>query len=354
MVVVRVEELLNTVIEGDCIEVMQTFPDNSFDLIATDPPYHSTRKADWDKQWRTDADYLDWIGALCEQWRRILKPNGSLYVFASPKMAARVECKVSEYFNVLNRITWRKPPFSTKAEMFRKGDLRTFFPASEAIIFAEHYGADNIAKGEVGYAAKCDELRGFVFEPIRAYLDDERRRAGVPHRAVIQRLGMKGHDSHFFSPVQWKLPLPEQYEAIRELFNLNGGDYLRRDYYYLRRDYEDLHSEYEDLRRDYESLRRPFSITADVPYTDVWDFPTVSHYPGKHECEKPVAMMEHIIKASSRLGAVVLDCFFGSGATGEAALNTGRFFVGVEKDAHWVVKSRHRLDNLQTQARLTL
>ena len=50
-------------------------------------------------------------------------------------------------------------------------------------------------------------------------------------------------------------------------------------------------------------------MTADVPYTDVWEFPPVQYYPGKHPCEKPAAMMEHIIRSSSRPGDVVADFF---------------------------------------------
>lgn len=96
--------------------------------------------------------------------------------------------------------------------------------------------------------------------------------------------------------------------------------------------------------RQHQDLRRPFAVSADVPYTDVWDFPTAKARPGKHPCEKPVPLMEHIIRASSRPGAVVLDAFCGSGATGEAALNLGRRFIGIEKDQRWAETARRRLE----------
>ena len=50
----------------------------------------------------------------------MLKPNGSLYLFAATKYQARVELAVGKHFNVLNNIRWRKPDYSTKAEMFDK------------------------------------------------------------------------------------------------------------------------------------------------------------------------------------------------------------------------------------------
>ncbi|TXH41312.1 MAG: site-specific DNA-methyltransferase [Desulfurellales bacterium] len=324
------------VIHGDCIDVMRSMPDKSIDLIVTDPPYFKVKGEAWDRQW-DDADaFIRWLDTVAEQWHRLLRPNGSLYVFAWPKMAARVELLIGEQFNVLQRITWAKPAFSTKAEMNAKEGQRQFFPVSEAIIFAEHKGADNMAKGEAGYAAKCDELRGFVFEPLRTYLVTERDQAGFTNRRIDEAFREKtgnpksGMAGHWFGRSQWALPTAENYAWLRELFSRGDGhEYLRR--------------EYEDLRREYEDLRRPFSVTTDVPYTDVWTFPTVSTRSGKHSCEKPLDMIEHIVRASSRPGAVVLDSFAGSGVVGEAAIRLGRSFVGIEADPKWVERARARL-----------
>jgi len=342
--------------QGDALEVMRGLPDNSVDAVITDPPYHRVKSLDWDRQWKDAPAFLAWVGELCEQWQRVLRPNGSLYCFASPRMAARVEVEIGKRFEVVNRITWRKPPFSTKAEMFNKEDLRSFFPASEAIIFAEHFGADNIAKGEAGYAAKCDELRGFVFEPLRAYLDGEREAAGLtPDEVNVicgfrEKGGMAGR--HWFNASQFAMPTEKSYLAAREATGRFRREYedLRREYEDLRREYEDLRREYEDLRREYEDLRRPFSVTADVPYTDVWDFATVQARKGKHVCEKPLPLMLHIIRSSTREGATVLDCFSGSASTGEACLRLGRSFIGVEKDLHWVEEGRKRLASVQQVA----
>ncbi len=304
------------------------------DAVVTDPPYFKVKDEEWDRQWESESSFLDWIGELCAEWYRLLKPNGSLFVFASPSMSARVELKIAEAFNVLNRITWRKHDGTdNKGGLWSRANkdiFRSFFPASESIIFAEHYGADNAAKGETGYGAKCDELRGFVFEPLRKYLADEWERAGLKQDDANKACGtasMAGR--HFFSRSQWCLPTEQHYEALRKHANSQGGDYLRR--------------EYEDLRREYEDLRRPFKVTPDVPYTDIWDFKTVAAYNGKHPCEKPVALMQHIVTTSTISGAVVLDCFMGSGSTGVACARTGREFIGIEKDGEWFLKAQERL-----------
>ena len=53
---------------------------------------------------------------------------------------------------------------------------------------------------------------------------------------------------------------------------------------------------------------------------------------GQHSTQKPIPLMEHLIKSYSNEGETVLDCFMGSGSTGVAAINTGRRFIGIERD----------------------
>jgi site-specific DNA-methyltransferase (adenine-specific) len=308
---------------GDCLEVMGTMPDCSVDAVVTDPPYYRVKGEEWDSQWDNPTAFLAWLDQVAEQWQRVLKPNGSLYCFASPQMAARVEVMLRERFQVLNALVWLKP--QGRHDRACKEDLRSFFPATERIIFAEQFGADGAAMGGSGYSGACDELRGFVFEPLRLYLDSEREAAGFTVRQVAEAFQVKsgsrtvtGMAGHWFSRVQWTLPTAENYAWLQDLFN---GEHLRR--------------EYEDLRREYEDLRRPFNVTRFDPFTDVWTFRTVQARPGKHPCEKPQALLRHIISSSTRPGALVLDSFAGSGATGQACLALGREFIGIERCAHW-------------------
>ena len=248
---------------------------------------------------------------------------------------------------MLNRIIWEKEKDRGKHAACCKETLRAYFPNTESIIFCEHFGADNIAKGEAGYGAKCDELRGFVFEPLRAYLDGERIKAGLtPDQVNVacgfrEKGGMAGR--HWFNASQFAMPTQKSYERIA-----NATGHFTRTYESLRLEYESLRLEYEELRQQYECLRRPFSVTADVPYTDVWTFPTVQSYSGKHPAEKPLEMLKHIITASSRPGAVVLDCFAGSGNTLVAAKQLGRQYIGIDIDPHWVDVTRGKLGQTQS------
>jgi site-specific DNA-methyltransferase (adenine-specific) len=247
-------------------------------------------------------------------------------------MAWYVEGVIRERFNVLNRISWIK-----EAGWHQKSSeesLRCYFPQTEPIFFAENFNSDNIAKGEAGYNQACDDLRGFVFEPIRAYLRGEFDRAGVHISKANEFCNTASMAArHYFTPSQWCLPTAEHYKSLQDGLNTkcngHGPQYLR--------------TQYEDLRTQYEDLRRPFNATPDAPYTDVWTFPTVNTYPGKHPTEKPISLMEHIVSLSSRPGDVVLDCCMGFGTTGQAAGRLGRKFIGIELGAGYFAEASGRV-----------
>lgn len=64
---------------------------------------------------------------------------------------------------------------------------------------------------------------------------------------------------------------------------------------------------------------------------DVWEIPSLRNGPERvYPTQKPVALLERIISASSNLGDVVMDCFLGSGTTAVAAVKLGRQFVGCD------------------------
>lgn len=323
---------------ADSLEFIKTLPDNSIDAIITDPPYYRVKGNAWDNQWPTVADYLAWLDEFFAEFWRVLKPAGSLYVFCGPKLSSDTELLLRDRFNVLNHIVWAKPHGRWNGA--RKEDLRAYFPASEHILFAEHYGSEGFAKGQAGYATKCRELKGQVFAPLIEYFREARQRLGISAAEINAATGTK-MCSHWFSASQWQLPSEKQYSALQALFNKKAAEKsctglptdhsaLQAEYNALTAQYGVLVKQYEELRSQYENLRRPFSVTKEVPHTNVWTYSPVPYYPGKHPCEKPLEMMLDIIAASTRPGDVVADFFMGSGSTIKAALQLGREAIGVE------------------------
>lgn len=64
-----------------------------------------------------------------------------------------------------------------------------------------------------------------------------------------------------------------------------------------------------------------------------------------HPTEKPVELMQFYMENSSRRGETVLDPFMGSGTTGVACVNTGRNFIGIERDERYFEIARKRISD---------
>ncbi|MEQ4664383.1 site-specific DNA-methyltransferase [Providencia rettgeri] len=318
-------------VNDDSLSYIKTLPDNCIDLIATDPPYFQVKSCNWDNQWENVTAYLSWLDEMLAEFWRVLKPNGSLYMFCGSKLAADTELLVRERFDVLNHIIWAKPSGPWRRQ--NKESLRSYFPATERILFAEHYQSPYKGKSS-GYLQRRRELKENTLKPLIEYFKQARDSLGITAKEIHQATG-KQMASHWFGYSQWQLPNESDYLKLQELFNQVAvkqfsDNPLSSQHADLVSEQKLLNREYHELSQQYQLLRRPFTVTVDVPYTDVWVYPPVQYYPGKHPCEKPSAMMEHIINSSSREGDVVADFFMGSGATIKAALKLNRRVIGVE------------------------
>jgi DNA modification methylase len=78
--------------------------------------------------------------------------------------------------------------------------------------------------------------------------------------------------------------------------------------------------------------------------TNILEFPNCSNKQDNvHPTQKPVELMEYLIKTYTREGETVLDFTCGSGSTGVAAVNLGRSFIGIEKDPQYFEIAKERI-----------
>lgn len=77
---------------------------------------------------------------------------------------------------------------------------------------------------------------------------------------------------------------------------------------------------------------------------DVLDFKCVNNYERQHPNQKPVDLLEYLIKIYSNKNETILDNCMGSGSTGVACVNTNRNFIGIEKDDEYFEIAKNRIE----------
>lgn len=85
--------------------------------------------------------------------------------------------------------------------------------------------------------------------------------------------------------------------------------------------------------------------------TDVIKFTSVNNSAEQklHPTQKPVPLLEYLIKTYTNEGETVLDNCMGSGSTGVACVNTNREFIGMELDEHYFEVAKNRIEQAQKQ-----
>ena len=291
---------------ADALLTLPKIPSGTVDLVLVDPPYHSTKKSNiyGDSDFEHDDHFVDWIKGLATEWKRILKPNGSLYLFCSSDMAPFLYVALSEDYNLQSLITWVKPNepgYDGWRQKMKKTSLRRWYPHTERIIFAAPAADGNLKRAAFGHFLKfC------------------RKKCGLTSNRLTELTGAYGKVNNGGAVSNWEtgrnIPSREQYKKICDSFISSG---------------------FIKIMPAYEDVIRAFNIDPKEVFIDSWDFMNVRQYGGKHPAEKPQDMLEHIIRTSSYEGDVVLDCFAGSGSTLAAANNLGRRAVGIEIEERW-------------------
>lgn len=294
------------IVNGDSLDLLSKIPDKSVNLIVTDPPYHSTKKKNitGDRNFDSDSDFLEWMNLYFKQFKRILAPNGSLYIFCSSAMAPYLYVDLAGEFTMHNTIAWSKPNrpgYDGWKQKMNKTALRSWYPHSERIIFCSPAYDGNLKRSFLGQ-----------------YLREIRQQCGMTSNELTYRVGAFGKVNNGGAVSNWEtgrnVPSRDQWARIATALLATGRI---------------------DFVLPYEDAVRAFNVDPEEEFTDIWDFENVRQYKGKHPAEKPMDLLQHIIRTSSYENDIVLDCFMGSGSTLRAARALGRFGIGLEIEADW-------------------
>ena len=285
----------------DCIEFLKTLDDESVDLVVVDPPYFEIVKNSWDNQWDSEQEYLEWCEAWTLECVRVLKPNKPIYVWGTTKTDTFLKYKL-EVLNSIkgiqyeNWIIWSydwggrtKKKFARKHE-----DLLVYSKGKNMDFFADNVLVERAVKTNMNIERKINLLQKYVENSDTSKWSDK--------------------DQHSWE--KYKYDAKSDEELVQELEKQRG--------------------------------KSTAFAKGKIP-TDVWqknNHTTSKEYAGWHPTQKPLELMERIIKAHTKEGDVVLDCFGGSGSTMIAAARCSRSFIGSEMDSEYCDKSAERYEEL--------
>jgi len=131
---------MNQIILGDCLEKMKDIPDNSIDLVVTDPPYLIDYKTNYriDKNHRFNKPIMNdsnpqLISDIIKELYRVMKDNTAMYMFCSADKVDFFKNELEKYFKIKNMVIWVKNNWTA-------GDLKGAYGRQYEIIFLVNKG----------------------------------------------------------------------------------------------------------------------------------------------------------------------------------------------------------------------
>lgn len=314
--------------QGDCLELMKTIPDGSVDLILTDPPYGTVKnigdsdsinhgmknKTGWDET--LDFDLM-W-----SEINRVLRKNGKCILFSQEPFTSNLIKSSIPSMPFLYRCIWLKDHFANSL-IAKKAPVNYF---EDILVFNKHN-----SKNEVTH------------NPIREYFKKERLKTNMPLTEINRIIfgctkGKDGTAGNILSSYKkgWKFPTKENFEKLRFIgLCLDDYDELKR--------INDIHH-LEMLNNESYNFPSVFNLIDGKKYkSNVFEYK--KDYSGLHPTQKPVALLEDLIKTYSNSGNTALDFTMGSGSTGVACINTNRNFIGIELDQKYFEIAKNRIES---------
>jgi len=283
------QKIINTVIEGDCLEQMRLIERESIDIIYLDPPFFTekthkltnrerTKEFSFDDIWGSHKGYADFLKERISLMHSLLNDTGSIFVHCDKNGEHIVRAILDQIFGVNNfqsEIIWTYKRWSNS----KKG------------LLANHQNIYFYSK-----------TKNFKFNTIYTAYSETTN--------LDQILQRRTRDEHN--------------KSVYELDD--NGEFVHGD------------------------------KKKGVPLSDVWEIPYLNPKAKErvgYPTQKPLLLLERIIKLTSKPGDVVLDPFCGSGTTCVAAKMLDRNYIGIDKSSSAVELSQTRINNpIKTESKL--
>jgi DNA modification methylase len=296
------EKFVNKIICGDCLDILPQIPEKFVDLVIADPPYFKTISEEWDFMWRTEEDYVEWVEKWIKELSRVVKTNCCFWLFGYVKILSKILPIAEKYgFVFRQQIIVDKGMRAISGRATR--NYKMFPTTTESIFFFVKNNQPNIKK----------------------FLKERQNELGLTAKEMNDKMEVKSNGGGLWSlytgeNILAQIPTKEMWGRLQEILK---------------------------FKMDYSEVN--FVFNPQMGFTDVWRDIDFYEEDREHSTQKPIKLIERLIKASSNEGMTILDPFMGSGSTALASKNLNRNFIGIEIDKKYCDYAKKRLNNVQTR-----
>jgi|TARA_R110002020_G_scaffold435571_1_gene645753 site-specific DNA-methyltransferase (adenine-specific) len=308
----------NKLYKGDCLIESHKIESGSVDLILTDLPYGTVKGLGGDIKKYKRLSNSDWDNVIdtdkiMQIANRILRKNGKMVLTANQPFTTELISKAIPNLPHCYNMYWDKLHFanclvSNKAPVSYIEDV---------LVFSKNY-----------------DLEGL--HPLRDYFKNLFNFIGLKKKNIIEKIGQRADHCFRVNSSQFGLCTEKTYLELIEVFNINFVKEFKTF-----KELKDIEFKYQSRFNLWEGKKYKSNI---LKYKKDYD--------GHHPTQKPVLLLEDLIKTFSNENDLVVDLTMGSGSTGVACKNTNRNFIGIEMNEKYFKIAKQRINKKEQQNKL--
>lgn len=309
--------------KGDCLTEHERIESGSVDLILCDPPYGTMQGiAVGDTSWRRTN--TDWDSAIPPSdiyavANRILRKNGKMVLFSQEPYTSRLITEAIPDLPFNYRMIWEKDIYGNA--LFAKKAPLIFF--EDILVFSKTHDTVGL-------------------HPLRNYFAKVLEYVGETRSKIIETIGQRADHTFRTNSTQFALCTEATYDALISEYGIDRMDGFIP--------YEEL-AEIDRKTKD-EYFPSVFNLWEGGKYkSNILRYK--KDYDGYHPTQKPVALLDDLIRTYSNEGDLVVDLTMGSGSTGVAAVKAGRRFTGIEMDDKYYNIAERRINDAVSEGQAT-
>mgnify|MGYP003657038420 CR=1 FL=1 len=287
--------------KGDCLIESDKIESGSVDLILTDLPYGNMNTDGGRKLGINGWDLAIEPKKVFDIANRILRKNGKMVLFSQEPYTTKLITEAIPNIPFSYRATWEKDNFAVA--LGAKVNMVSF--TEDVLVFSKelcYTGTSPLKTIMEDYSIKYgkDYLIDLVFKEGR-------------YKTIDSAKAITSYKFGFNKGRRFELMDFKMYNYLSEFI-----------------DFKETHQELKEIDNEF---KKKFASTFNLWEGNKYKSNILKYkkdYDGHHPTQKPVLLLEDLIKTFSNEGNTVVDLTMGSGSTGVACKNTNRDFIGIE------------------------